>query len=99
MKQNKQQNKDKKQLQKTDSRNTTCRCDLSWPFKLIFGLLLATLIITAIVVCVRLNLESERSKTADDWRVSHYELNEYAVCNDANHNLDYLGYDDGQANK
>lgn len=69
MKQNKQQNKDEKQLQKTDSRNTACRCGLSWPFKLIFGLLLATLIITTIVVCVRLNLESERSKMADDVHV------------------------------
>lgn len=86
MKQNKQQNKDKKQLRKTDSRNTACRCDLSWPFKLIFGLLLATLIITAIVVCVRLNLESERGKMADDWRVSYYELKEYAVCDDGNVN-------------
>ena len=82
MKQNKQQNKDKKQLQKTDGRNTACRCGLSWPFKLIFGLLLATLIITTIVVCVRLNLESECGKMANDWRVGHCELKEYAVCND-----------------
>lgn len=70
------------------------RTGLAWPFKLIFGLLLATVIVAAVAIGVKLNLQSGDDNTTGDWRVGRTNLKEYATCNDDNAQLEASGKTD-----
>ena len=82
MKQNEQFGDKPAQAKSTCKKPGRCSVAKTWPFRLIFGLLLATLIVAIVVVSVRRG--NGGSSINSGWRVATINLTEDAECTDDN---------------